>query len=185
MGHLSSEQLQAGSYAVVSSPTEAGTVDLIVRRPDIDQREVLTEAELAVGTGMVGDSYVARGDRKTPDGAAHPEAQLNLMNTNAVNLVSDGDRERWPLAGDQLFVDLNLSQANLPTGTRLQLGSAVIEVSAKPHTGCAKFGARFGLDAARWANSSKQERYRGINAMVIQAGTVRQGDAIAKVRPTS
>lgn len=178
--HLTREQLDTG-WAAGSSPTEVGTVDLIVRRPDIDQREVLDEGELIVGEGLAGDNYLARGSNATDDGSAHPEAQLNLMSTRALDLVADGDRTRWPLAGDQFIVDLDLSVEHLPVGTRLSIGTAVIEVAAKPHNGCAKFAQRFGQDAARWVNGDKSERRRGLNAIVVQAGTVRTGDTIAKL----
>lgn len=154
---------------------------MIVRRPAVDDREVVESAELVVGEGLVGDNYVARGDSKRPDGSAHPEAQLNLMNSRSVDAVSMGDRERWPLAGDQMFVDFDLSVSNVPTGTRLAIGSAIIEVSAKPHNGCNKFAARFGMEAARWVNSDKEVRLRGINAMVVQAGTITTGDTITKL----
>ncbi len=183
MAHLTTEQLEAGAEAVHNAPADNGTVELLVRRPEIDEREVLDEATLVVGEGLAGDNYLQRGNAKAEDGRAHPEAQLNLMNAGAIDLVADGDKDRWPLAGDQLFVDLNLSTGNLPTGTRLAIGSAVIEVSAKPHTGCAKFAQRYGMDAARWVNSDKEQRYRGINAMVIQGGTVRRGDRITKLDP--
>ena len=86
------------------------------------------------------------------DGSANPDAQLTLMNARVVALVA-GERERWPLAGDQLYVDLDLSADNLPPGTRLAVGSAVIEVTPEPHTGCAKFSARFGSEALRFVNS--------------------------------
>lgn len=179
--HLSREQLDAGAEDVLASPADRGTVELIVRRPAADAREVLTEGELVVGEGLAGDNYRERGSRETPDGSAHPEAQLNIMNSRAVDLVAGGDRERWSLAGDQLLVDFDLSRANAPAGTRLAVGTAVVEVSAKPHNGCAKFAKRFGLDAARWAGSSDEHRFRGINAMVVEAGTVRTGDAIRKL----
>ena len=180
MGHLTTEQLEAGAGHVTDSPTEQGTVELIVARPAVDEREVLDVGQLVVGEGLAGDSYLQRPGGPRMDGP-HPEAQLNIMNSRAVDLVADGDKDRWPLAGDQFFVDLNLSATNLPAGTRLAMGSAVIEVTAKPHNGCAKFGQRFGLDAARWANSSDEDRYRGICARVVEAGTVRPGDAITKL----
>lgn len=154
---------------------------MIVRRPDEGEREVLDAGELVVGEGLVGDNYLARGSSKTPDGLAHPEAQINLMNSRSVDLVADGDRDRWPLAGDQFLVDFDMSLTNLPAGTRFRIGTAVLEVSAKPHTGCAKFAERFGMDAARWINSSKELRYRGINAMVVEAGEVKTGDSITKL----
>lgn len=181
MGHRSREQLEAGAEHVHGSPSDHGTVEMLVRRPEEDQREVLDSGELVVGEGLAGDNYLGRGNPRTEDGKAHPEAQLAVMNSRSADLVACGDRERWPLAGDQLFVDYDLSFSNLPAGTRLALGSAVIEVSAKPHTGCAKFAARFGMDAARWANSSHEHRYRGINAKVVQDGTVSQGDKVTKV----
>jgi MOSC domain-containing protein YiiM len=176
--HPTAEQLDAGLDHLRQSPGDSGTVEMIVCRPAEGERRVLDEGVLVVGEGLVGDNYLARGSR---DGPAHPEAQLNLMNSRAVDLVAAGDRERWPLAGDQFFVDFDLSAANAPAGTRLAIGAAVIEVSQKPHTGCSKFSGRFGIDAARWVNAVKDDRRRGINAMVVQAGVVRPGDTIAKL----
>ena len=181
MAQLSSDELRARQIEVLDSPSDDGELVMLVARPEIDARIVLDHGELIVGEGLAGDNYLARGSNKSADGSAHPEAQLNLMNSRALNLVADGDRALWPLAGDQLIVDFDLSTENAPTGTRLAIGTAVIEVTAKPHNGCAKFGARFGLDAARWANSDPTRRYRGINAAVIQAGSVKPGDRITKV----
>ena len=163
------------------SPTDHGTVELVLRRPAIGEREVLDRAELRVGLGVVGDNYLERGSTATPDGSAHPEAQLNIMNSRAIDIVAGGERDRWPLAGDQFFVDLDLSVDNLPVGTRLRIGTAVIEVAAKPHTGCAKFRDRFGIDAARWINQSREQRRRGLCAMVVEDGIVGTGDAITKL----
>jgi hypothetical protein len=179
--HLTGEQLDAGVEYVRASPRDVGTIEMIVRRPAIGAREVLAEAELVVGAGVVGDNYLARGSTQTEDGAAHPDAQLNVMNSRALDLVAGGERDRWALAGDQLLVDLDISVENLPVGTRLAVGTAVIEVTAKPHNGCAKFAQRFGQDAARWVNRDKHERRRGLNAIVVQAGSVRTGDAITKL----
>jgi MOSC domain-containing protein YiiM len=178
---MTREQLDAGLDGVIASPRDGGRVEMIVARPDVDHREVLAEAQLAIGAGLVGDNYLERGNPHTDDGKAHPEAQLTLMNSRSVDLVAAGDRDRWPLAGDQLFVDFDLSVANAPTGTRLSMGTAVVEVSAKPHTGCAKFRDRFGVDAARWVNSRDDIRLRGINAVVVEPGIVRPGDAIRKL----
>jgi hypothetical protein len=179
--HLTMEELEAGLEAVRHSPRDNGVLDLIVRRPSTGQREVLKEAELDLVEGLVGDNWRTRGSPRTPDGSSHPEMQLNVMNSRAIALVA-GDRDRWPLAGDQLFIDLDLSDANLPPGTRLALGSAVIEVTAQPHTGCAKFVARFGLDAMNFVNSplGKQFHLRGINAKVVRPGAIRVGD-VARV----
>ncbi|MFW2332179.1 MOSC domain-containing protein [Ilumatobacter sp.] len=176
--HLDTDRIDAAMAAAGASPGRVGTVDMIVRRPDVDAREVLDVGELVVGRGLEGDNYVERGSPQTDDGRAHPEAQLNIMNSRNIGVLSGGDRERWPLAGDQFFVDLDVSVANLPVGTRLRIGSAVIEVAAKPHNGCAKFAERFGKDAARWVNQSRELRRRGLCAVVVEAGTVSTGDEI-------
>jgi hypothetical protein len=183
MEHLSLVTLEAGLDEVRASPSDAGTVELIVRRPAVDEREVLEEAALDIAEGLVGDTWRVRGSSSTEDGAAHPEKQLNIMNARAAALVAV-DPDRRPLAGDQLYVDLDLSTANLPPGTRLALGSAVIEITPPPHRGCAKFAARFGRDALKLVNSPAgvELNLRGVNAKVVSPGTIRRGDVIRKVR---
>jgi MOSC domain-containing protein YiiM len=157
-------------------------VELIARRPAVDEREVLSEGRLDPREGLEGDTWRARGSSRTPDGSANLEAQLTLMNARTAAAIA-GDRERWPLAGDQIYVDMDLSLTNLPAGSRVQIGSAVIEFSAEPHTGCAKFSGRFGNDALRFVNSQvgRELRLRGANCRVVVAGTVRPGDAIKKL----
>ncbi len=164
------------------SPVDGGRLDLIVRRPAAEAREVVEQAELDLAVGLVGDNWLARGSRSSVDGTAEIDAQLNIMNSRCARLVAGGE-ERMALAGDQLFVDLDLSRENLPVGTRLRIGTAVIEVTAKPHTGCAKFTRRFGLAAHRWVNGriGSEERLRGICAKVVVAGTITTGDPIHKV----
>jgi hypothetical protein len=180
--HATVEQLEDGLDEIRRSPPDTGTVELIVRRPATDEREVLEEAALDVEEGLVGDTWRVRGSSRTADGSAHPEMQLTLMNARAIALVA-GDRERWPLAGDQLYVDLDLGVDNLPAGTRLALGSAEIEITAELHTGCAKFTERFGHDAIRFVNKGpgRELRLRGIYARVVRSGHVRQGDTIRKL----
>ncbi len=167
---------------ICQSPTDGGTVELIAARPAVDEREVLSEAALDTRNGLQGDSWRVRGSSRTADGSANPDAQLTLMNARVAGAIA-GERDRWPLAGDQLYVDLDISLANLPPGTRVQIGSAVIEFSEPPHTGCAKFSARFGNDALRFVNSpvGRELRLRGANCRVVVAGTVRQGDSIRKL----
>lgn len=175
MEHATAEKLAAGLDHVRSSPPERGTLELIVRRPAENEREVLTEGELDTEVGLVGDRWHL-GTSPTND------AQLTLINSRLAQLVARS-RDRWPLAGDQLYVDLDFSVANLPAGTRLAVGEAVIEVTPVPHTGCAKFTARFGSDAVKLVNKGvgRELRLRGMNARVVTAGTVRVGDPVVKL----
>lgn len=161
-----------------AAPPDEGRVELIVRRPAHDERELLDEGQLDPELGLVGDRWAGRDVASTP---AYLASQLTVMSTRVLAVI-EPDRSRWPLAGDQLYVDLDLSEDNLPAGTRLAVGSAVIEVSETPHTGCAKFSSRFGGDALRWINSTvgRAHRMRGLNARIVQGGTVRVGDAIRK-----
>jgi hypothetical protein len=181
MEHLTRDELEAGLDEIRQSPEDGGSVALIVSRPAVDERVLLDEATLDTTIGLVGDTWRERGSSSTDDGSAHPLAQLTLMNVRAARLIAAGD-ERRPLAGDQLYVDLDLGPANLPPGTRLALGDAVIEVTDKPHTGCKKFAARFGQQAVRFVNSpaGRELNLRGINTKVIVGGTVRIGDAVRK-----
>jgi hypothetical protein len=157
------------------APRERGTVEMIVARPAPEQRRVLEEGQLTTGDGLTGDIWQTYG-------AANPDAQLTLMNTRVIELLA-GERERWQWAGDQIYVDFDISQDNLPPGTRLAVGSAVVEVTAVPHTGCAKFSQRFGADAMRYVNTpeGRRLRRRGMNTRVVQPGVVRVGDTIAKI----
>lgn len=174
MKHLSTEQIEAGMDEIRQSPDNNGILELIVRRPQEDQREVLETGELDTEKGLVGDDWL------TDDG--NPETQLAIMNSRIIDLIAQ-EKERWKLAGDQLYIDLNLTDENLPHGTRLQIGDAVIEVTPKPHNGCKKFVERFGLEAMKFVNSpiGKQFHLRGIYAKVVQSGTIRQGDVIQKI----
>ena len=175
-------ELEAGLDEVQRSPKDDGVLQLIAQRPERGERELVDEGRLDVAVGLVGDNWLTRGSTVTPDGLADPEMQLTLMNSRAADLVA-GNRERWHLAGDQLFVDLDLGKENLPPGTRLAIGSAVLEVSVKPHTGCAKFSGRFGTDALRLVSSPVGQELclRGINTKVVQSGVIRVGDAVRKL----
>lgn len=179
------EELEAGLDHIRAAPRDEGALKLIVRRPRIEEREVLQEADLDLIEGLVGDNWRTRGSSRTPDGSSHPDMQLNIMSARVIALVARHP-DRWRLAGDQLYVDLDLSAANLPPGTRLALGSAVIEVTDQPHTGCKKFVQRFGADALRFVNSplGRELHLRGINARVVQPGRIRVGDLARKAAPT-
>jgi MOSC domain-containing protein YiiM len=156
-------------------------LELIVARPQTEEQESLEEGELHPAVGLVGDNWSKRGSSRTTDGSAHPDMQLTLMNARVIALVAQ-QKERWPIAGDQLFIDLDLSATNLPPGTQLALGSAVIEITTQPHTGCKKFAARFGVEALSFVNSplGRQLQMRGIYAKVVQPGRIRVGDVVKK-----
>jgi MOSC domain-containing protein YiiM len=180
--HLTTAELEAGLDQIRQSPKDKGELRMIVRRPAVGLREELEEGELDLEEGLVGDTWRERKSRRTVDGSPHPDMQLNIMNARVVDLVAQ-DRSRWALAGDQLFIDIDLTDANLPAGTRLAIGSAIIEVTAEPHTGCGKFIERFGVDAAKFVNSTvgRELHLRGINAKVVRPGIIRIGDVAKKV----
>ena len=180
--HRSISDLTEGLDHLLESPVSDGVVEMIAVRPIEDQRELLPTGKLDTYLGLVGDNWKVRGNPHTADGSADPRAQLTLMNSRVVDLVA-GSRERWALAGDQLYVDLDLSEQNLPAGTRLQIGDAVIEVSDKPHTGCKKFASRFGAEALRFVNTGvgRDARFRGLNAFVVRSGEVSVGDSVVKL----
>ena len=180
--HLSVTELETGMDHIRQSPKEDGVLMMIVRRPDVDQREVINEGQLNLIEGLEGDTWKARGSSHTTDGSANVNAQITVMNSRAISLLAQGE-ESWPLAGDQLYIDMDLSDENMPPGTRLAIGTAIIEVSAQPHSGCKKFSSRFGVEAMKFVNSPEGKRLhlRGINTKVIQAGTIHTGDVIKKL----
>lgn len=165
-----------------AAPRDAAVVTLLVARPGVDQRQAVTEAVLEVEEGMVGDDWKARGSWKVKGAPASVEAQLTLMSTRVLAAM-EPDPSRWPLAGDQVYLDLDLSEENLPAGTRLAVGMAEVEVTALPHTGCSKFAARFGQDALRWISTPEGRalRMRGMYVRVVRAGAVRVGDVVRKL----
>ncbi len=181
MTHRTTAELEAFVVTLQLAPKDLGTLDLVVRRPAGGMREVLDEGRLTVADGLEGDTWKVRGSKRTSDGSSHPDMQLNVMSAPLVTFLA-GDPDRRALAGDQLFLDLDLSHDNLPAGTRLAIGEAVIEVTAQPHTGCAKFVERFGAEAMRFVNGpvGRPLRLRGLNARVVVEGVVRPGDKVVK-----
>jgi len=171
--------LEAQLADVRAAPADGGTIELIARRTAPDQREIVETAELDTTVGLIGDRWSSKPSKKL--GYPNPEAQLTLMNIRAIRALAEP--ARFALAGDQLYVDLDLSAANLPPGTRLGIGTTVIEVSAHPHTGCDVFTERFGSAATKWVNSpaGRELNIRGINAKVIRGGTIKRGDTIRKL----
>ncbi len=182
--YLTTEELDAGLGEIRRAPGNDGAIRMIVRRPSVDGREMLARAMLDPSTGLVGDNWQHRSSKRTLDGTAHPDMQLNIMNARVIALLAQ-DESRWSLAGDQLYIDMDLSAENLPAGTRLAVGDAVVEITSQPHTGCRKFSDRFGADATRWVNSEvgKALNLRGVNAKVLVAGTVCVGDLARKLPP--
>jgi hypothetical protein len=176
---LSRADLEAGLPKIGRSPKDVGVLALIVQRPAVDERMVIETGTLSVESGLIGDNWKSRGSRMTADRSAHPEMQLNIMNARAAALIAR-DPDRWSLAGDQLYVDLDLSSENLPAGTRLRVGRAVVVVTTIPHRGCRKFAQRFGHDALKFVNSEvgKRLNLRGINAKVVEGGEIEVNDPV-------
>ena len=178
------DDLTAALPLLRSAPADDGALVLVVRRPAHAEREVLAEGVLDEADGMVGDNWLSRATRRSVEEGRHLEAQLNVMSARMVGVLADDPAEQ-ALAGDQLYLDLDISTDNLPTGARLAIGDggAVIEVTAKPHNGCAKFQRRFGEEAVAFVNSpeGKALRLRGFNARVVSGGVVRPGDRVRKV----
>ena len=179
--HLTLDDLEAGLDEIRKSPKEQGVLELIVSRPEEDAREVMALADLDVELGLVGDTWIDRPSGRSANGKAHPDMQITIMNSRVAALVAQ-DKDRWQLSGDQLFADFDLSVQNVPPGTRIAVGQAILEATDQPHTGCKKFSARFGVDALKLISSpvGKELQLRGINAKVVQGGEIRPGDTVKK-----
>ena len=180
--HLSTPDLVAGLEQIRNSPKNQSVLDMIVSRPEEDAREIMELADLDVVVGLVGDTWQDRPSASSGDGKAHPDMQITLMNSRVADLVAQS-KERWPMSGDQLFADLDLSKTNVPPGTRISVGKAVLEATDQPHTGCKKFASRFGVDALKFISSPATEvlQLRGINLKVVEGGEIKPGDIVKKL----
>lgn len=180
--HLTLAELEFGLDEIKKSPKDEGVLELIAVRPKIGEREVLETGELDTEIGLVGDNWKTRKSWATKDKKPHPEMQVNIMNSRVISLIAQ-TKDRWQLAGDQFYVDLDLSEENLPPGSLLEIGSAILEITEVPHNGCRKFTNRFGKDAVKFVNSKigKQLHLRGLNAKVVKSGTVHAGDIVKKL----
>ena len=180
--HASAEVLEAGLESILAAPKAVGSLSLIVRRPAVDEREILAEGELDLTEGLLGDSWISRSSSRTEDGGPHPDMQLNIISSRVMALLAETDEQR-ALAGDQLHVDFDLAEENIPPGTRLAIGAAVVEITDQPHRGCVKFRDRFGRDALAFVSGPRAMalHLRGVNAKVVTPGPIRQGDEIRKL----
>jgi MOSC domain-containing protein len=179
----STADLEAAFDHLRAAPADVGTLDMIVRRPEPGAREIVADGVLDVADGLLGDNWLSRATARAIADGRHLEAMITVMSARMVGLLGDTLGVR-ALAGDQLYADLDLSHDNLPAGARIAIGDeAVLEVSAKPHTGCKKFLARFGEDAIAFVNSEagRRMRLRGLNARVVHGGAIRLGDAVRRL----
>lgn len=180
--HLTKDELEAGLPAILDSPKDRGRLEAIVVRPQSGERLDLSHVAISLAHGTHGDHWAKGCWKTTEDGKPHPDVQICIMNARAIALIA-GDRSRWPLAGDNLYIDMDLAPENLRPGQRLAIGTAVIEITDTPHNGCDSFVRRFGRDATVFVNDrrGKQHRLRGIYARVVQDGHVTVGDVVRKV----
>ena len=180
--HLTRDELQAGLLHILDSPKDNGVLEGIVVRPAHGERRDLQSCPVSLEGGTHGDHWAKGCWMSTEDGKPHPDVQICIMNSRCIALVAK-DRNRWPLAGDNLFIDLDLSPENLPTGQRLHIGTAVMEITAVPHLGCKAFAERYGESAVVFVNGprGRANRLRGIYARIVQDGILTVGDRVTKV----
>jgi MOSC domain-containing protein YiiM len=185
MANVTRAELEAGLDGVRAAPANDGTLELIVRRPAPGERELLAAGTLDLEAGLVGDGWAVRPASSRRPGGPNPDAQVTVMSARAAALVAGPDQERWAQAGDQLYVDFDISVDNLSAGSRLEIGAATLEVTEAVHTGCGKFVRRFGVEAMKLISSKQGRalRLRGLNARVVVPGPIAQGDVVRKLEP--
>ena len=179
--HVSAVELEQGLAEVLASPTDAGRLTAIFVRPAPNERRRLVSATLTPEKGIDGDRWVSDSFSGLKDGS-DPRSQVSIMNDRFLRQVA-GDDDGMCLAGDNLIVDLDLSEANLPAGSHVTIGPEVIlEISDLKHTGCSKFARRYGPDAKTFANNKQGTalHLRGRYARIVRGGTIRLGDEVRK-----
>jgi len=180
--HVRLDELNCGLLEIRQSPKDQGVVRAIVIRPGANERRSLPQGAASPERGLHGDCWAQGCWLTLPDGRPHPDVQVAIMNARTIALIAQ-DHERWPLAGDNLYLDLDLSDENLPCGQQLAIGAAVLAITEIPHNGCKKFAERFGKDAVRFVNSpeGKALHLRGRYARVVHPGTISVGDVVKKI----
>jgi hypothetical protein len=179
--HLSLEELQSHLDSIKQSPQDDGILKAIVIRPVSNERVGMESSVVTPDGGVHGDRWAKQAWLNLPEEELEPKAQITVMNSRAAEVIAR-NRARWPLAGDNLYVDLDLSEDNLQAGQQLSIGSAVFEITPQPHNGCGKFEQRFGAEALKWVNSEegKHHHLRGIYIKVVKAGVINVDDTITK-----
>lgn len=180
--HLCRAELEAGLPEILASPKDDGVVEAIVIRPSHGARRDVQSAEVSLAGGVHGDHWARGCHMQTMEGRPHPDVQICIMNARCIAHIA-GERANWPPAGDNLFLDLDLGHDNLPAGQRLALGTAQIEITEIPHTGCDQFIAQYGRDACVFVNTGpgKRNRLRGVYARVVRDGRISVGDRVRKI----
>jgi hypothetical protein len=180
--HLTLAELEAGLPEILQAPKDNGTLTGIVIRPEPGQRVELASCEVSLKLGTHGDNWSRGCWKTTDDGSPHPDVQICIMNARCIALIAQ-DRSNWAPAGDNLFIDMDLTPNNVPPGTQLAIGTAIIEITDTPHNGCDSFIARYGRDACIFVNTreGKQLRLRGVYGRVVRDGHLAVGDTVRKV----
>ncbi len=180
--HPTLEQLELSLETIAASPSKQGTVELIISRPETGKRVVHTIGNFSKTGGLEGDNWANDCWKTLPDGKSDPIVQIAITNTRLLAAICP-DKSRWPLAGDQIYTELNLSKTNLPVGTRLSAGTVILEITQEPHLGCSQYAEHFGKDSLKFTLTprGRELNLRGIYAKVIKSGSINTGDRISKI----